>query len=162
MTHLPTTLHRPSCALPTPADTAALASALGPRLRPGDVVLLDGPVGAGKTHFARALIQSILIEAEDVPSPTFTLVQSYETQNGPLWHTDLYRIGSVHEIEELGLLEAFDTTICLVEWPDRLGALIPENALHLRFAQGDTDTARTVEVTSSSLDWDARLQGWGQ
>ncbi|MEM1352748.1 MAG: tRNA (adenosine(37)-N6)-threonylcarbamoyltransferase complex ATPase subunit type 1 TsaE, partial [Pseudomonadota bacterium] len=71
--------------------TAALAIDLAPRLAPGDVLLLEGAVGAGKTHFSRALIQSIQLVPEDVPSPTFTLVQTYDTIHGPLWHADLYR-----------------------------------------------------------------------
>ncbi len=78
-------------------------------------MLLDGPVGAGKTTLARAAILSILPEPEDVPSPTFTLVQTYDTTRGPLWHCDLYRLSSVLEIEELGLEEAFETAITLIE-----------------------------------------------
>jgi len=144
----------------TPDHTAGMAAALGARLHAGDVLLLEGPVGAGKTHFARALIQSILIEFEDVPSPTFTLVQTYETTRGTLWHTDLYRIGSVYEIEELGLFEAFETSICLVEWPDRLGETVPKDALHLNLRQGKTDETRLVEVTSFSDKWAERLHGW--
>lgn len=122
--------------------TAAFAAKIGPELAAGDVMLLNGPVGAGKTHFARALIQSILIEPEDVPSPTFTLVQTYDTSKGELWHTDLYRIGSDTEIDELGLLDAFENAICLVEWPDRLGKMCPQNALTIDLiARGDTRDA---------------------
>ena len=79
-------------------ETATFAATLGLRLLPGDVILLDGPVGAGKTHLARALIRAILLVDEDVPSPTFTLVQTYDTQNGTLWHSDLYRLTSTFEI----------------------------------------------------------------
>ena len=78
--------------LPGPQATADLAARLGARLQPGDVLLLEGPIGAGKTHFARSLIQSLLTEPEDVPSPTFTLVQVYDTEKGEIWHADLYRL----------------------------------------------------------------------
>ena len=142
---------------PTAADTARAGAALAPVLRPGDVILLEGDVGAGKTHFARALIQTILIEAEDVPSPTFTLVQVYDTQNGPLWHTDLYRISSDTEVDELGLIDAFDDAICLVEWPDRLGPLRPERALTISInAEGD---GRIATLTSTDPRWFERLAG---
>lgn len=143
----------------SPEETARFAVGLGRVLAPGDTLLLNGPVGAGKTHFARSLIQSILTAPEDVPSPTFTLVQSYDTDKGPLWHADLYRIGSVHEVEELGLGDAFDTAICLVEWPDRLGDLAPENALTLTFSDGATDAARRLDITWTDVKWTRRLAG---
>ena len=73
-------------------DTTRRAVQLGKALEPGDTILLSGGVGAGKTHFARSMIQSLLKAPEDVPSPTFTLVQSYDTTKGPLWHADLYRL----------------------------------------------------------------------
>ncbi|WP_299684629.1 tRNA (adenosine(37)-N6)-threonylcarbamoyltransferase complex ATPase subunit type 1 TsaE [uncultured Tateyamaria sp.] len=141
--------------LPDADATAALGVAFGHILRPGDTLLLDGPVGAGKTHFARALIQSILSEPEDVPSPTFTLVQVYDTTRGTLWHTDLYRLSDSSEIEELGLTEAFETAICLVEWPDRLGTP-PAQALLLRFA--DAGDGRKVTMEWQAGDWADRVQ----
>lgn len=146
--------------LSSPQDTAALAVSLGENLARGDTVLLDGPVGSGKTHFARHLIQSILVEAEDVPSPTFTVVQTYDTTAGSLWHCDLYRIGSTLEIEELGLAEAFDDAICLVEWPDRLADLAPDDSLHLDFAHGKTDDTRVLTATWASPRWDAVVEKW--
>lgn len=137
--------------------TARWAVALGKTLLPGDVILLSGPVGAGKTHFARALIQSLLISPEDVPSPTFTLVQTYDTQAGPIWHADLYRIATDTEIDELGLIDAFDEAICLIEWPDRLGALEPAEAMTLDIVpNGD---ARTAHLSWSDARWDTRLAG---
>lgn len=120
--------------LPTEADTRALAGRIAPTLRPGDVLLLDGPVGAGKSAFARALIRARLGDpAAEVPSPTYTLVQTYDAGDVELTHADLYRLSSPDEAVELGLLDAFETAICLVEWPDRLGALAPVGALRLRF-----------------------------
>jgi tRNA threonylcarbamoyladenosine biosynthesis protein TsaE len=101
-------------------------------LRAGDCLLLEGQIGAGKSHFARAFIQARLGRAEDVPSPTFTLVQSYQA-DVEIWHADLYRLSHPDEVLELGLEEAFDSAICLIEWPDRLGSLLPKGAMRLRF-----------------------------
>lgn len=121
-------------------DTGDLARRIGGLLRPGDTILLDGPVGAGKTHFARSLIQSLLDVPEDVPSPTFTLVQTYDTRAGEIWHADLYRLTAPDEVVELGLTDAFADAICLIEWPDRLGDLAPDTALHLRFTTTGEDS----------------------
>lgn len=121
------------------ALTAALARALAPLLGPGDTLLLDGPVGAGKTHFARALIQARQGDrAEDVPSPTFTLIQTYEDAQGvEIWHADLYRLTDGGELDELGLEEARDRSICLIEWPDRWQDA-PADALRITLApEGD-------------------------
>lgn len=135
--------------------TAAFAAMIGSKLVAGDVILLEGPVGAGKTHFARALIQSILMQPEDVPSPTFTLVQTYDTSKGELWHADLYRIASNTEIDELGLFEAFDSAICLVEWPDRLDQMCPQTALTIGLvAEGD---AREAYLSWTDERWNGIL-----
>ncbi|MEM9476875.1 MAG: tRNA (adenosine(37)-N6)-threonylcarbamoyltransferase complex ATPase subunit type 1 TsaE [Pseudomonadota bacterium] len=134
---------------PTPEHTARLATALAPQLGPGDTLLLKGDIGAGKTHFARALIQSRLAAAglfEDVPSPTFTLVQTYWDGTVEIWHADLYRLGAAPDLAELGLDAAFETAICLVEWPDLLGALAPPDALTIAFSQTG-DTQRTLRLT---------------
>ena len=146
-----------SVTLKTEDDTAEFARRIGARLLPGDVILLDGPIGAGKTHFARALIKSLLLEDEDVPSPTFTLVQTYETRNGPLWHADLYRITSDMEIEELGLVEAFETAICLVEWPERLGPLRPDTGLTITLAPGPEESERHATLEWGNARWSAVL-----
>jgi len=113
------------------AATDRLAVWLAHRLRAGDCVLLDGPIGAGKSHLARALIRARLGRPEDVPSPTFTLVQVYEAAGVDIWHADLYRLSHPDEVLELGLADAFGQAICLVEWPDRLGALAPPDSLRL-------------------------------
>lgn len=140
--------------------TAQRAVELAPFLAAGDVVLLTGDVGAGKTHFARALIQSLLAHHEDVPSPTFTLVQTYDTPEGEVWHADLYRLTSVQEIEELGLTEAFETAICLVEWPDRLGTLIPDDALAIELSAGPEPDKRHADVRWTDPKWNDKLKIW--
>ena len=151
-----------SISLPDALTTAQHAVVLGTAVLPGDVVLLSGVVGAGKTHFARSLIQSQLSTPEDVPSPTFTLVQTYETKHGEIWHADLYRLTDAQEIEELGLTEAFETAICLIEWPDRLGDLAPQHALSLTIVDGDQPDARTLTAEWCDPKWDAKLSGWGK
>ncbi len=141
-------------------DTADFARALAPILVAGDVVLLDGAVGAGKTHLARCLIQSIQTPPEDVPSPTFTLVQTYDTRQGWVWHADLYRLSNVHEIEELGLADAFSDAICLIEWPDRLGELTPVDALFIDLKQCVDENSRQLHARWSAAKWDERLTRW--
>ncbi len=104
------------------AATRALGAALAGRLRPGDLILLAGDLGAGKTALARALIQAHLAShglAEDVPSPTFTLVQTYESPALLIAHVDLYRIEDPSELRELGLAETIDEGAVIVEWPER-------------------------------------------
>ncbi|HRK41413.1 MAG TPA: tRNA (adenosine(37)-N6)-threonylcarbamoyltransferase complex ATPase subunit type 1 TsaE [Gemmobacter sp.] len=120
--------------LPDEAATDRLARHLAPKLRAGEVLLLSGQIGAGKTHFSRAVIRALMGHEIDVPSPTFTLIQTYEGSGAEIWHADLYRLSHPDEVMELGLEAAFSTAICLVEWPDRLGDLAPPNALHLAFS----------------------------
>lgn len=142
--------HSLSLFLPDDAATARLGMLLAGLAGPGDTLLLQGPVGAGKTHLARALIQARLGHAEDVPSPSFTLVQTYTAQGTDIWHADLYRLSHPDDVLELGLDDAFETAICLIEWPDRLGRSIPENALHIALsAQGN---GRRAVLSGQSRD----------
>lgn len=144
----------PPLFLPDPEASDALARRLAPRLGAGDVLLLEGQIGAGKTHFARALIRALAGE-QDVPSPTFTLVQTYEAPGFEIWHADLYRLSHPDEAVELGLLEAFDKALCLIEWPDRLGPDRPAGALELRFSlEGE---GRRLAFASDNPTWQARL-----
>ncbi len=140
-----------------PDDTCAMARRLGALLNAGDVLLLSGDIGAGKTHFARCLIQSLLPQPEDVPSPTYTIVQTYPGPNCEIWHADLYRLPGPNEVIELGLIDAFDTAICLIEWPDRLGDLAPPLALKLDFVLDGDEDARKVTLTWQDEGWQARL-----
>ncbi len=150
------TARRLTIPLPDPEATAALGRTLAPRLHAGDVLLLSGGIGAGKTHFARALIQTLQENPEDVPSPTFTLVQEYDTAAGPLVHADLYRLSGPEGVDELGLWDTFDTAICLIEWPDRLGTEAPADALYLDFALANDGTAREVTLHWQDARWDDR------
>ncbi|CUH86574.1 ADP-binding protein [Phaeobacter sp. CECT 5382] len=151
-----------SCTLSSAEDTTGLAQRIAQQLHPGDCLLLEGPIGAGKTHFSRSLIQSLMDSPEDVPSPTFTLVQTYDVSAGELWHADLYRLSSLDEIEELGLIDAFDDAICLIEWPDRLAELTPPQALHLTLALDPSDEdARQLTLTWSDPRWQSLLDAIG-
>lgn len=138
-----------SAFLPDEAATDRLARWFAPRLAAGDCLLLDGPIGAGKSHFARALIRARLGNPdEEVPSPTFTLVQVYPADGVEIWHSDLYRLGHPDEAWELGLEEALRSAITLIEWPERLGSMIPANAIHLSLrteGEGRRVTIRAAE-----------------
>ncbi|MEL7464241.1 MAG: tRNA (adenosine(37)-N6)-threonylcarbamoyltransferase complex ATPase subunit type 1 TsaE [Pseudomonadota bacterium] len=128
--------------LTTDATTRRLGETLAAVLSAGDALLLYGDLGSGKTTLARALILKAAPDVREVPSPTFTLVQTYEGAT-PIWHADLYRLSDVSELAELGLEDAFDHALCIVEWPDRLGADAPTRRLsiELRLAAGDAREA---------------------
>ena len=117
-----------SMSLPDEAATAALGATLAERLKPGDVVGLQGELGSGKTTLARAILRAAAGDPElIVPSPTFTLVEVYETPRGTFWHFDLYRLDAPEQVFELGWEEALAEGIVLIEWPQRLGDLLPKH-----------------------------------
>ena len=140
-----------------PLETKALALRIRENLQNGDIVLLKGEIGAGKSHFARSLIQAAMDKVEDVPSPTFTLVQTYDTLVGSIWHADLYRLSDQSEVFELGLIDAFGNDIVLIEWPDRLGYLEPQDALTIELVILENDKREVIFSTSSCM-WEARLE----
>jgi len=124
------------------AGTEFLGASIAAKLQPGDAVLLEGSLGAGKTTFARALIRAACkTHALDVPSPSYTLVQSYEAQGVRLHHFDLWRLDGPDALMELGWDEA-RSDVVIVEWPDRLGAMRPLQALVISFAPVDEDRRR--------------------
>lgn len=139
----------------------AFGACLAPVLQPGDALLLVGEIGAGKTVLSRAIIQTRLAAIgvmEDVPSPTFTLVQTYALGNVDLWHCDLYRLTDPEEVVALGLEEAFRDAITLIEWPDRLGDQIPPNALVIDLRIPDaTPLQRDMTLTAFGAEWSRRI-----
>ncbi|WP_374596928.1 tRNA (adenosine(37)-N6)-threonylcarbamoyltransferase complex ATPase subunit type 1 TsaE [Sphingosinicella sp.] len=136
------------------AATDTFGRRLAARLAPGDIVLLSGDLGAGKTALARGILAG-LGHAGEVPSPTFTLVQSYEVPGVrlPVWHVDLYRLEDPDEVEELGLDEILADGALIIEWPERAGGRWPE-ALHLTLADtGEGSRRLTARVPPA---WEAR------
>ena len=133
----------------------ALGRHLAPILQCGDKIALMGDLGAGKSTLARAIIQTSC-DTEEVPSPTFTLVQSYDAKNGDqIWHFDFYRLERDEEAYELAIEEAFENAICLMEWPEKIEALIPEDTLWLGIVTLD-DTRRKI-VFHAPENWAPRI-----
>jgi tRNA threonylcarbamoyladenosine biosynthesis protein TsaE len=152
-----------SCFLPDPAATTAFAARLAPLLRRGDVVALWGDLGAGKSLLARGVIQALSVDAEEVPSPTFTLVQTYPValpvpgqtpQPAEVWHFDLYRLTTPDQAYDLAIEEAFQGGISLIEWPDRLGYLLPKDRLDIQI---ETAGAGRALRLSGNAAWAQRL-----
>jgi tRNA threonylcarbamoyladenosine biosynthesis protein TsaE len=135
------------------AETSALVKTFAPFCRRGGVILLKGEIGAGKSFFSRALILELLEIPEDIPSPTFTIVQTYTAPDLEIWHCDLYRLTSPDEAFELGLEDAFETALCLIEWPEKLAGVTPSDALTMTFQHTDSDTARNVTLNSAATKW---------
>jgi tRNA threonylcarbamoyladenosine biosynthesis protein TsaE len=141
--------------LPDESATSVLAVRLAAVALPGEVIALSGELGAGKTSFARAFIRA-RGGCEDVPSPTFTLVQLYELPSGTIWHFDLYRLRHADEAWELGIEDAFRDGISLIEWPERIGALLPARRLGIALEFGPAPEARRA-ILSASDEWSARV-----
>ncbi|MCW5731495.1 MAG: tRNA (adenosine(37)-N6)-threonylcarbamoyltransferase complex ATPase subunit type 1 TsaE [Alphaproteobacteria bacterium] len=156
MTAAPAALLRSSRILASEAETAAFAARLAALAKPGDVLALQGDLGAGKTTFARAFIAALSGGPVEVPSPTFTLVQVYETPAGSVWHFDFYRIGSAEEVHELGFDEALAEGISLIEWPERLGGLLPPEALRIELRAAGAPGRRELHIEAPPA-WQARL-----
>jgi len=141
--------------LPDEKATSALAARLAVLVTPGDVIALKGELGAGKTSFARAFIRARGSD-ETVPSPTFTLVQTYDLPGGMIWHFDLYRLRLAGEAWELGIEDAFRDGISLIEWPERLGDLLPPRRLEVALDFGPVPMARRAALAGNAA-WATRL-----
>lgn len=137
----------------TESALVAWGMVLAPLLQAGDIIALNGELGAGKTTLARAILQGLGAD-EDVPSPSFTLVQCYDSPplRLPAWHVDLYRLSGPDEALELGLEDAYEQTVCLIEWPDRLGRLLPASALRVRLTPVDNGAARRLDLAIPPRD----------
>lgn len=141
--------------LPDIRATNELGAAIARLLHAGDIVALHGDLGAGKTTLARALITA-LGYAGEVPSPTFTLVQTYDLSPAAVWHFDLYRIDDPEEIIELGMEEAQADAISLIEWPERMDAQLPPDRLDIVLSYTDAEESRRAALTGRGT-WAARL-----
>jgi tRNA threonylcarbamoyladenosine biosynthesis protein TsaE len=141
--------------LPDESATAALAARLAALARPGDVIALNGELGAGKTSFARSFIRA-RGAAEEVPSPTFTLVQTYQLPDATVWHFDCYRLRDPEEAWELGIEDAFRDGISLIEWPERLGPLLPKRRLEIALLPGKLPEGRRAKIEAGP-EWAERI-----
>jgi len=141
------------------AATARLGAAIALQLRPGEAVCLSGPLGAGKSTLARALIRRLTTPREDVPSPTFTLVQFYEGPRLKVAHFDLYRLSNPDEAYEIGLDEALDEGAAVIEWPERLAGRLPGDRLDVEIAL--EDQGRSVRLAPHGA-WEGRKLDFGQ
>ena len=139
-----------------------LANCLAALCDAGDVLCLFGDLGAGKTSFARAFIRALTTPNQEVPSPTFTLVQVYETAKSPdslaIWHADLFRLSDSQEVFELGLDDAFTDALVLIEWPQRALEFLPLKRLEIHLSFCDKFTERSV-VLRGDARWASRLCG---
>jgi tRNA threonylcarbamoyladenosine biosynthesis protein TsaE len=137
------------------AATRRLGEAVAQALQPGETVCLSGPLGAGKSTLARALIRALTTPDEDVPSPTFTLVQFYEGPRLKVAHFDLYRLTNPDEAYEIGLDEALDEGAALIEWPERLEGRLPADRLDIEIALTDAADGRRVRLSPHGA-WEGR------
>tara|TARA_B100001123_G_scaffold366507_1_gene426171 strand:+ start:1243 stop:1716 length:474 start_codon:yes stop_codon:yes gene_type:complete len=144
--------------LPNLKATRNLAKTLAPLLRPGDVVTLEGPIGIGKTTFIRALLETLGC-IEEVPSPTFNLLHTYELGSVTFWHFDLFRIERLPDVYELGIEDALETGICLIEWPKVMANLLPTERLELEFFYQE-ECSRRVSLKGNGT-WGQRLRKVG-
>jgi tRNA threonylcarbamoyladenosine biosynthesis protein TsaE len=144
--------------LPDETATQALARSLAALANSGEQLALIGDLGTGKTVFARAFVRALCGADIEVPSPTFTIVQTYDAKDGrELFHFDLYRLESPDEALELDIDDAFANGISLIEWPERLGSFLPPNHLKLTLSYSDTESQRLAIITAGN-NWTERLR----
>lgn len=136
-------------------ETQTLAARMAELSKKGDVFLLFGTLGAGKSVFARAFVQA-LCDAKEVPSPTFTLVQTYNTPNFEIYHFDLYRLKDPEEIWELNMEEALFGAVCLIEWPEKMGPYVPKNAVKI-FIESTSENARLFKIECDDAEKQKRF-----
>jgi len=130
------------------AATDRLGATLGQLLAAGRIITLSGPLGVGKSELARAIIRHGCGETGDIPSPSFTLVQTYQTADGmAVWHMDCWRLESPDEALNLGIEDAFFEAACLIEWPEKLGPLLPADRIEIVLGMAADDNGRVAEIT---------------
>ncbi len=140
-------------------QTKQLAEAFAQLLKIGDIVALYGNLGVGKTAFTRFLVQSLCRADEEVPSPTFTLLQTYENDDFPIFHFDLYRLKQPEEVFELGIEDAFYDGVSLIEWPEKMGSYLPQKKI-LKIEISVENEVRTFTFSSNNPSWNERLNKW--
>jgi tRNA threonylcarbamoyladenosine biosynthesis protein TsaE len=143
------------------SECQKVASHLSLYVRTGDIITFTGNLGTGKTEFCRSLIHALGFH-EEVPSPTFNLVQVYEHPIGngkdiSVWHLDLYRLEKAEDVFELGIDDAFETAVTLIEWPDRMVPYLPEDHLQIFLSMGDQEGSRNLIIKGSEY-WSKRLE----
>ncbi len=145
------------------AQTDRLGRLLAELVCPGRVFCLQGPLGAGKSALARAIITASCDGADEIPSPTFTLVQPYQTRMGAeLWHMDLYRLESVDDALALGIEDAFYHACCLIEWPERIVALLPDDVIRIEIAFGPQQDSRHFSLFGTETLLTPLLRQWAE
>jgi tRNA threonylcarbamoyl adenosine modification protein YjeE len=138
---------------------AALAGAIARLARIGDVIALSGDIGAGKTVFARGFVRALSAADEEVPSPTFTLLQTYDCQPGPVHHYDFYRLDSARDAYEIGIEESFAEAITLIEWPERIPVLRGGHWLDIEFSMEAREPEKRKMTVHAGPAWRDRLAG---
>ena len=132
------------------AQTRRFAFCLSQFMAPGRVFSISGPLGAGKSELARGMVTAVCGPQDDIPSPTFTIVQPYLSDAGfEVWHMDLYRLETAEQALALGIEDAFYECCCLIEWPDKLQELLPEDQIRIDLAMGSDSRARVLALAAA-------------
>ena len=132
------------CLSQSEKETISFAKKYAKILKGDEIIALWGTLGMGKTVFARSIIQELTGRKEEVPSPTFTLLQTYDTSVGELFHFDFYRLKNPEEAYEIGIEDAFDSGICLIEWPEKIAPLLPKRTINVYFKM--TSKGRQITI----------------